>query len=78
MVERTRQPAYLQDAIGVLEPEINSAENGLPVEDAVNALEEHRETNPESSFSFRSGEELIRRLLNNGYLYKVNGKVKIT
>lgn len=69
--------AYLNEARDILRPAIENSEDGLPIDEAIKHLEEHSSQDTGLSLSIYDPEEICGRLLDRGYLYEVNGRVKI-
>lgn len=64
-------PTYAAEVLETLEPEIESTPNGLPRADAETYL-------AEAGFEASTVEVALEQLLNRGFLYAVNDRLRLT
>ena len=64
-------PAYAEEVLEVLKPEIKTTTNGLPRDQAETYLDI-------AGFEPATIETALDQLLNNGYIYVVNDQIRLT
>ena len=64
-------PTYAEEVLEALQPEIESSANGLPRDQAETYLNT-------AGFEPATIETALDQLLNNGYIYVVNGQIRLT
>ena len=63
--------SYALEVLETLTPWLESAETGLPLDEVTSRLQE-------ADFEAATVETALEQLLNRGYLYEVNGTVRLT